>query len=270
MKNGNPLGDLIPFLSGPSQPLQLQSVGKLQKARISVSMWMMEHLISTLIIPKIWTSIGNLLHKFNPRDLNNIFFWAKVDLFLCSGICKPIFPRFWKLLQISRNLETYFIEKEITWWPQASIESAASTSKFWEILLAARTMMKKSCNSISDIFEGCYIVFIARVRAVEVPCVLNIAAVKLKFKEYDEAIYECNKVLEIEVRYCIVKLPAFQLFALAFLLWSFAEINPLCVTVKRWDKRFRAIGLHDTLVPYVWATQDWENWKLSNICLNIL
>jgi len=36
------------------------------------------------------------------------------------------------------------------------------------------------------------------VRAVEVPCVLNIAAVKLKFKEYDEAIYECNKVLEIE------------------------------------------------------------------------
>ena len=37
-------------------------------------------------------------------------------------------------------------------------------------------------------------------RAVEVPCVLNIAAVKLKFKQYDEAIYECNKVLEIEVR----------------------------------------------------------------------
>jgi len=36
------------------------------------------------------------------------------------------------------------------------------------------------------------------VRAVEVPCVLNIAAVKLRFKEYDDAIYECNKVLEIE------------------------------------------------------------------------
>jgi len=36
------------------------------------------------------------------------------------------------------------------------------------------------------------------VRAVEVPCVLNIAAAHLKFKEYDEAIYECNKVLEIE------------------------------------------------------------------------
>jgi len=36
------------------------------------------------------------------------------------------------------------------------------------------------------------------VRAVEVPCVLNIAAVKLHFKEFDEAIYECNKVLEIE------------------------------------------------------------------------
>jgi len=37
------------------------------------------------------------------------------------------------------------------------------------------------------------------VRAVEVPCVLNIAAVKLRFKEYDEAIYECNKVLGLEV-----------------------------------------------------------------------
>jgi len=36
------------------------------------------------------------------------------------------------------------------------------------------------------------------VRAVEVPCVLNIAAVKLRFKDYDEAIYECNKILEIE------------------------------------------------------------------------
>ena len=39
-----------------------------------------------------------------------------------------------------------------------------------------------------------------RVRAVEVPCVLNIAAVKLRFKEFDEAIHECNKVLDIEVR----------------------------------------------------------------------
>ena len=38
-----------------------------------------------------------------------------------------------------------------------------------------------------------------RVRAVEVPCVLNIAAVKLKSKDFDDAIYECNKVLEIEV-----------------------------------------------------------------------
>ena len=38
-----------------------------------------------------------------------------------------------------------------------------------------------------------------RVRAVEVPCVLNIAAVKLKSKEYDDAIHECNKILEIEV-----------------------------------------------------------------------
>jgi tetratricopeptide (TPR) repeat protein len=36
------------------------------------------------------------------------------------------------------------------------------------------------------------------VRAVEVPCVLNIAAVKLRFKEYDEVIYECNKVLGLE------------------------------------------------------------------------
>jgi len=36
------------------------------------------------------------------------------------------------------------------------------------------------------------------VRAVEVPCVLNIAAVKLRFKEYDDAIYECNKVLGLE------------------------------------------------------------------------
>ena len=38
-----------------------------------------------------------------------------------------------------------------------------------------------------------------RVRAVEVPCVLNIAAVKLKSKEYDDVIKECNKILDIEV-----------------------------------------------------------------------
>ena len=44
---------------------------------------------------------------------------------------------------------------------------------------------------------------LSRVRAVEVPCVLNIAAVKLRFKEYDEAIHECNKVLGIEVRLSI-------------------------------------------------------------------
>jgi len=36
------------------------------------------------------------------------------------------------------------------------------------------------------------------VRAVEVPCVLNIAAVNLRSKDYDQAIYECNKVLDIE------------------------------------------------------------------------
>ena len=43
-----------------------------------------------------------------------------------------------------------------------------------------------------------------RVRAVEVPCVLNIAAVKLKSKEYDEVIKECNKVLDMEVRRKII------------------------------------------------------------------
>ena len=41
---------------------------------------------------------------------------------------------------------------------------------------------------------------ILRVRAVEVPCVLNIAAVKLKSKEFDDVIKECNKVLDMEVR----------------------------------------------------------------------
>jgi len=37
-----------------------------------------------------------------------------------------------------------------------------------------------------------------KVRDVEVPCVLNTAAVKLRFEEYDDAIYECNKVLEVQ------------------------------------------------------------------------
>ena len=45
-------------------------------------------------------------------------------------------------------------------------------------------------------------------RAVEVPCVLNIAAVKLRFKEYDEAIYECNKVLGLEVSVLLLLLIA--------------------------------------------------------------
>ena len=44
------------------------------------------------------------------------------------------------------------------------------------------------------------IIFCRRVRAVEVPCVLNIAAVKLRSKEFDDVIYECNKVLDMEVR----------------------------------------------------------------------
>ena len=43
-------------------------------------------------------------------------------------------------------------------------------------------------------------IIILRVRAVEVPCVLNIAAVKLKSKEFDDVIKECNKVLDMEVR----------------------------------------------------------------------
>ncbi|XP_023328774.1 peptidyl-prolyl cis-trans isomerase D [Eurytemora carolleeae] len=38
----------------------------------------------------------------------------------------------------------------------------------------------------------------AEVREVEVPCALNIAAVHLRFHEYDSAIYECNKVLEVK------------------------------------------------------------------------
>ena len=47
--------------------------------------------------------------------------------------------------------------------------------------------------SICNVFHKC------RVRAVEVPCVLNIAAVKLKSKEYDDVIKECNKILDMEV-----------------------------------------------------------------------
>ena len=47
--------------------------------------------------------------------------------------------------------------------------------------------------SICNMFHQC------RVRAVEVPCVLNIAAVKLKSKEYDDVIKECNKILDMEV-----------------------------------------------------------------------
>ena len=45
----------------------------------------------------------------------------------------------------------------------------------------------------------CQMHIIRRVRAVEVPCVLNIAAVKLKSKEYDDVIKECNKILDMEV-----------------------------------------------------------------------
>ena len=40
---------------------------------------------------------------------------------------------------------------------------------------------------------------IDRLREVEVPCVLNIAAVKLKTCEYDEVIEQCNKVLHAKV-----------------------------------------------------------------------
>jgi hypothetical protein len=32
------------------------------------------------------------------------------------------------------------------------------------------------------------------VREVEVPCVLNMAAVNIKTRDYEEAIYQCNKV----------------------------------------------------------------------------
>ena len=53
---------------------------------------------------------------------------------------------------------------------------------------------------------GGFTQLVSRVRAVEVPCVLNIAAVKLRFKEYDEAIHECNKVLGIGVRHSLQEL----------------------------------------------------------------
>jgi len=53
------------------------------------------------------------------------------------------------------------------------------------------TMLRETLGQTEDEEE-------IRVRAVEVPCVLNIAAVKLRFGEYDEAIYECNKVLKLE------------------------------------------------------------------------
>ena len=50
---------------------------------------------------------------------------------------------------------------------------------------------------------------------MEVPCVLNIAAVKLKSKDYDQAIYECNKVLDIEVRLFYL-LSAFSFILIVF------------------------------------------------------
>jgi len=53
------------------------------------------------------------------------------------------------------------------------------------------TLLRDTVGSTDDEEEK-------RVRAVEVPCVLNIAAVKLKSKEYDEVIKECNKVLDME------------------------------------------------------------------------
>lgn len=78
-------------------------------------------------------------------------------------------------------------------------------------------MRKKNCENYFHMKNIHNQLFVIRVRAVEVPCVLNIAAVKLKFKEYDEAIYECNKVLEIEVRYCILSYCRLhKLFGFAF------------------------------------------------------
>jgi len=53
------------------------------------------------------------------------------------------------------------------------------------------TMLRDTVGSTDDEEEK-------RVREVEVPCVLNIAAVKLRFAEYGDAIYECNKVLSIK------------------------------------------------------------------------
>ena len=55
---------------------------------------------------------------------------------------------------------------------------------------------------------------------MEVPCVLNIAAVKLKSKDYDQAIYECNKVLDIEVRICY--------------LLSYYYIRALSLSLRYW------------------------------------
>jgi hypothetical protein len=40
------------------------------------------------------------------------------------------------------------------------------------------------------------------VREVEVPCVLNMAAVRLRLGEYEEAIHECNKVGKATTRVC--------------------------------------------------------------------
>ncbi len=35
---------------------------------------------------------------------------------------------------------------------------------------------------------------VVRVRDIEVPCILNMAAVNIRSQDYDQAIYECNKV----------------------------------------------------------------------------
>ena len=54
----------------------------------------------------------------------------------------------------------------------------------------------RTLDKCFDLYIMC---FKCRVRAVEVPCVLNIAAVKLKSKEYEDVIKECNKILDMEV-----------------------------------------------------------------------
>merc|ERR1719154_111096 len=38
----------------------------------------------------------------------------------------------------------------------------------------------------------------SRIREMEAPCILNLAAVHLRLKDYDEAINECNKILEFK------------------------------------------------------------------------